>query len=69
MLPLALSKVLGISLSKVMEWYFDESGQAEDRTRRIKRVIEKKRLSEEGEEWLAREARRMSKDLEHIYQK
>jgi hypothetical protein len=67
MLPAALSEVLGISLSEVMERYFDGSGE-DDRVRRIEDALDKKRSEDEGEEWLAGEARRRSKIFERAHQ-
>jgi hypothetical protein len=67
MLPIALSEVLGISLSEVMVWYFD--GLSEDEgAHRIRDAIDRKRSEEEGEEWLAGEARRRSAILEQVHQ-
>jgi hypothetical protein len=67
MLPIALSKVLGISLSEVLERYFDGSTE-DERVRRIKDAVDRKRSEEEGEEWLAGEARRRSKVFEWSHQ-
>jgi hypothetical protein len=66
MLPIALSEVLGISLSEVMERYFDGSGE-EERVRRIEDAIDHKRSEEEGETWLAGEARSRSIVLERVH--
>jgi hypothetical protein len=63
MLPIALSEVLGINLSEVMERYFDGSDEGE-RVRRIEDDMERKRSDQEGEDWLAGEARRRSIVLE-----
>jgi hypothetical protein len=66
MLPVALSEVLGISLSEVMERYFD--GLSEDeRVHRIGDALDRKRSDEEGEEWLTREAHRRSVILERVH--
>jgi hypothetical protein len=67
MLPIALSEVLGISLSEVLERYFDGSNE-DDRVRRIEDAVDRKRSEEEGEEWLAGEARRRSLILERVHQ-
>jgi hypothetical protein len=67
MLPIALSKVLGISLSEVMVRYFDGSSE-DERARCIGDAIDRKRSEEEGEEWLTREARRRSAILEQVHQ-
>jgi hypothetical protein len=63
MLPIALSEVLGISLSDVMEHYFDGSDEGE-RVRQIEDTVERRRSNQEDEDWLAREARRRSVVLE-----
>jgi hypothetical protein len=66
MLPTTLSEALGISLSKVMDHYFNGSDE-ETRVRRIKEALDRKRTFEEGEEWLARESRKTSIMLERIH--
>jgi hypothetical protein len=66
MLPTALSEALGISLSDVMDRYFDGSEESE-RVRRIKEALERWRTFEEGEEWLARESRKTNAMLERIH--
>jgi hypothetical protein len=67
MLPATLSEVLGISLSEVMDHYFNRSDEA-DRVCRIEDTLDWRRTFEEGEEWLAREACRMSAMLERVHQ-
>jgi hypothetical protein len=67
MLPIALSEVLGISLSEVLERYFDGSNE-DERVRHIEDAVDRKRSEEEGEEWLAGEARRRSKVFEQAHQ-
>jgi hypothetical protein len=67
MLPIALSEVLGISLSEVLERYFDGSNE-DERVRRIEDAVDRKRSEEEGEEWLVGEARRRSKVFERAHQ-
>jgi hypothetical protein len=66
MLPIALSEVLGISLSEVLEWYFNGSNE-EDRVRHIEDAVDHKRSEEEGEEWLAGEAHRRSLIQEQVH--
>jgi hypothetical protein len=66
MLPTALSEVLSISLSEVIERYFDGLGE-DERVRRIENTMERKRSDEEGEDWLAGEARRRSMVLERVH--
>jgi hypothetical protein len=67
MLPIALSEVLGIDLSEILERYFDGSNE-DERVRRIEDAVDRKRSEEEGEEWLAGEARRRSKVFERAHQ-
>jgi hypothetical protein len=67
MLPIALSEVLGISLSEVMIRYFDRSSD-DERVRRIKDALDRRRSEEEGEEWLAGEACRRSAIHERVHQ-
>jgi hypothetical protein len=67
MLPAALSEALGISLSEVMDHYFNGSDEAE-RVCRIEDTLDQRRTLEEGEEWLAGEACRMSAMLERVHQ-
>jgi hypothetical protein len=66
MLPTALSEALGISLSAVMERYFDGSEESE-RVRWIEEALERRRTFEEGEEWLARESCKTDILLEWIH--
>jgi hypothetical protein len=66
MLPTALSEALGISLSDVMDRYFDGSEESE-RVHRIEEALERRRTFEEGEEWLAQESRKMNSMLERIH--
>jgi hypothetical protein len=63
LLPEAVSEALGISLSKVLNLYFRELDE-EVRDRMVWEAIDRRRDQEEGEEWLAGEARRMSMMLE-----
>jgi hypothetical protein len=67
MLPAALSEVLGISLSEVMDRYFNGSDE-ETRVRRIEEALDCRRTFEEGEEWLARESHKTDAMLERIHQ-
>jgi hypothetical protein len=67
MLPVALSEVLGISLSEVMVRYFDGSSD-DERVCRIEDALDQRRSEEEGEEWLAGEACRRSLILERVHQ-
>jgi hypothetical protein len=57
MLPATLSEALGISLSEIMDRYFNGSDEAE-RVCLIEDALDRRRLEQEGEEWLAEEAHR-----------
>jgi hypothetical protein len=50
-----------------MDRYFNGSNEAE-RVRLIEDALDRRRSEEEGEEWLAREARRRSAMLERVHQ-
>jgi hypothetical protein len=65
--PTALSEALGISLSDVMDRYFDGLEESE-RVRRIEEALDRRRTFEEGEEWLAQESCKTSAMLEWIHQ-
>jgi hypothetical protein len=67
MLPEALSDVLGVSLSEVLACYFSIS-DLDERGHIIGEAIDRRRLEEEGEEWLEGEARRRSVILEWVHQ-
>jgi hypothetical protein len=67
MLPIALSEVLGISLTEVMDRYFDGLDE-EERVCWIEDALDWKRTNEEGESWLSGEARRMSTMIEWVHQ-
>jgi hypothetical protein len=67
MLPEVLSDALGISLSEVLARYYIISDLGE-RGRIIGEAIDRRRSEEEGEEWLAGEARRRSMILERVHQ-
>jgi hypothetical protein len=67
MLPAALSEALSISLSDIMDQYFDGSEESE-RVCRIEEALDRRREFEEGEEWLARESHNTSIMLEWIHQ-
>jgi hypothetical protein len=67
MLPVALSEALGISLSEVMDRYFNRLDEAE-RVHLIKEALDRRRSNEEGEEWLAGEAHRRSAISERVHQ-
>jgi hypothetical protein len=58
-----VSEALGISLSEVLNLYFGELDK-EVRDRMVWEAIDRCRDQEEGEEWVAGEARRMSMMLE-----
>jgi hypothetical protein len=65
-LPVALSKALGISLSDVMDQYFNVSEESE-RVHRIEEALDQRREFEEGEEWLAQESHKTDAMLEQIH--
>jgi hypothetical protein len=66
MLPTALSEALGISLSAVMERYFDGSEESK-RVHRIEEALERRRTFKEGEEWLAQKSHKTDVLLERIH--
>jgi hypothetical protein len=66
MLPAALSEALGISLSEVMDRYFNGSDEME-RVRMIEDALDRRRTAEEGEEWLLEEAHRRAVVDELVY--
>jgi hypothetical protein len=66
MLPEALSDALGISLSEVLERYYTVSDVVE-RGRLIGQAIDRRRTEEEGEEWLAEEARKRDAVAELVH--
>jgi hypothetical protein len=57
MLPEALSDVLGVSLSEVLAKYYSGS-EVGERGHLIGDALDRKRSEVEGEEWLAKEARK-----------
>jgi hypothetical protein len=63
MLPGALSEALSISLSEVMDQYFDSSEESE-RVHHIEEALDRRREFEEGESWLAQQSHKMSIMLE-----
>jgi hypothetical protein len=67
MLPATLSEALWISLSEVMECYFNRLDEVE-RVHKIEDVLDRRRVVKEGKEWLAEESRRMDAALEQIHQ-
>jgi hypothetical protein len=68
MLPMALSEVLGISLSDVMRKYFDIDDEDEIACR-IADDINKRVTEGEGELWLAEEGRHLERDMELDHQR
>jgi hypothetical protein len=67
MLPIALSEVLGISLSEVMTRYFEGSHSVDESAIRITEDIDRRVNEGEGEVWLANEQRKIEErmELEH----
>jgi hypothetical protein len=49
-----------------MDWYFNGSEESE-RVRWIEEALDRRRILEEEEEWLAQESRKMDAMLEHIH--
>jgi hypothetical protein len=66
MLPEVLSDALGISLSEVLEHYYSLSDLVE-RGRLIGEAMDRRRTEEEGEEWLAEEARKRDAVAELVH--
>jgi hypothetical protein len=66
MLPAALSEALGISLLEVMERYFNRSEESE-RVCMIEDALDRRKVVEEGEEWLAEEARKQEVVAELVH--
>jgi hypothetical protein len=66
MLPKALSDALGITLSEVLGRYYSISDLAE-RGRLIGEALDRRRTEEEGEEWLAEEARKWGAVAELVH--
>jgi hypothetical protein len=58
MLPKALSKALGISLSEVLEQYYNESDVVK-RGCLIGNALDRKWMGEEDQEWLDCESKRL----------
>jgi hypothetical protein len=66
LLPEAVSEALGISLAEVLNLYLGELDEG-IRDRMVWDAIDRRRDQEEGEEWVAGEARRRSLILERIH--
>jgi hypothetical protein len=67
MLPIALSEVLGMSLSEVMKLYFDGSEESVC-VHHVEEALDCHMMVVEGEEWLAHEASRLTLDLERNHE-
>jgi hypothetical protein len=67
MLPEALSDALGISLSEVLGRYYSISDLGE-RGHLIGEAMDRRRMEEEGEEWLSEEARKWGAVAELVHQ-
>jgi hypothetical protein len=67
MLPIALSEVLGISLSEVMDKYFKGVNSSDEMASQVSRDIDRMVTEGDGEVWLANEQRKIQErmDLEH----
>jgi hypothetical protein len=68
MLPIALSKVLGISLSEVMAKYFEGARSVDEAAIQIAEDIDRRVTAGEGEVWLANEQRRLEESMEREHQ-
>jgi hypothetical protein len=68
MLPIALSEVLGISLSDVMKKYFDGASSEDEVAVRIAEDIDRRISNGEDERWLAVEARRREEEAERVHE-
>jgi hypothetical protein len=69
MLPMALSEVLGISLSNMMKKYFNGASDEDDIACRIVEDIDQRVTNEEGELWLANESRCLRAEMELDHQR
>jgi hypothetical protein len=67
MLPIALSEVLGISLSEVMKKYFKKARSTDEVATRISEDLDRRIANGEDEIWLDNECRRVEErmDCEH----
>jgi hypothetical protein len=63
MLPIALSEVLGISLSEVMARYFEGARSVDDAAIQIAEDIDRRVTAGEGESWLANEQRKLEEGI------
>jgi hypothetical protein len=63
-LPLALSAVLGITLSEVMERYFEGADSSDGATSQIVKDTDRLVVQKDGEEWLGREQRRIEDEMD-----
>jgi hypothetical protein len=68
MLPIALSEVLGISLSEVIEKYFKGADSSDEAAIRITEDIDRRVTAGEGEVWLANEQHKLEERMEDDHQ-
>jgi hypothetical protein len=68
MLPIALSEVLGISLSEVMAKYFEGAHSTDEVAVRISDDINRRIDNEGGEVWLANEQCKLTDQMESDHQ-
>jgi hypothetical protein len=61
---MALSEVLRISLSEVMEKYFRGANSSDDLSSRVVKDVDRMVLDDEGKTWLAKEQLRIEGELE-----
>jgi hypothetical protein len=63
-LPLALSAVLGITLSEVMERYFGGVSSSDGASGQVVQDVDRLVVQKDGEEWLSREQRDLEDKME-----
>jgi hypothetical protein len=68
MLPIALSEVLGISLSEVMAKYFEGAHSVDEAAIRIAEDIDRRVDNGEGEIWLANEQHKIQERMDQDHQ-
>jgi hypothetical protein len=63
-LSIALSEVLGISLSEVMDRYFRGVNSPDEMASRVAKDVDRLVTENEGEEWLVKEQCRIGEEME-----
>jgi hypothetical protein len=64
---LALSEVLGISLSEVMERYFGKVASSDEEVDRNVEDVDRMVVQAEGEAWVEEEQRRLSEEMDRTH--